>query len=96
LNGAKYLGMERDIGSLEVGKLADLVLIEGDLLNNFLQSDHVTQVMQNGRLFDSASMNQILPQAKPRPAFFFEGAAGVGMPVGRTRESAGEGHGDTH
>ncbi len=81
INGAKYLGLERDIGSLEVGKLADLVLIDGDVLQNFLQSDRVTHVMQNGRLFESQSMNQILPPAKPRMPFFFEGQHALGMPV---------------
>jgi imidazolonepropionase-like amidohydrolase/Tol biopolymer transport system component len=80
LNGAKYLGMEKDIGSLEPGKLADLVIIEGDLLQNFLQSDRISQVMQNGRLYDS-NLDQVAPSHKKRQPFFFEGGQATGLPV---------------
>ncbi|CAN5791541.1 amidohydrolase family protein [soil metagenome] len=89
LNGAKYLGMEQDIGSLEVGKLADLIIIDGDVLKNIEQSDKISQVMINGRLYDSASMNEIGAHAKKRKPFFFEGKNSGGMPV----ESIGHGHG---
>ncbi len=78
LTPAKVLGMERELGSLEPGKLADLVVIAGDVLADIRHSDRIVQVMQNGRLFDAASMNQIGPgtRAKARKPFFFEGAAG--------------------
>ena len=90
LNGAKYLGMERDIGSLETGKLADLVLIDGDLPGNFLQSDHVTHVMLNGRLYDSQTLNEVGRAAPPRAPLFFYGSNGDGMPV--QGESHSHGH----
>jgi imidazolonepropionase-like amidohydrolase/Tol biopolymer transport system component len=93
LNGAKYLGMEGDIGSLEAGKLADLVIIDGDLLSNFLQSDRVTHVMQNGRLYESASMNEIGRTPKARKPFFFEGQNNTGMQVDTDAEGNGDGHG---
>ena len=96
LNGAQYLGMERDIGSLEVGKLADLVVIDGDVLNDIAQSDKVKFVMQNGRLFDVANMHQIAPQKKARQPFFFEGKDGTSMPVGFGDEGDGHGHGHSH
>jgi imidazolonepropionase-like amidohydrolase len=90
LNGAKYLGMEKDIGSLEVGKLADLVIIDGDILQDIQQSDKISQVMLNGRLYDSATMNEVGDRPKNRKPFFFEGANGAGMPV----VTVGHGHGD--
>lgn len=81
LNPAKYLGLDRDLGSLEVGKLADLVIISGDVLGDIRQSDQISHVMQNGRLFESASMNEVLSRDKKRRPFFFEGAGGQNMPI---------------
>ena len=52
-NGARYLGLDADIGSLEPGKLADLVVIDGDVLRDIRVSDRVTHVMLNGRLYDA-------------------------------------------
>ncbi len=76
LNGARYLGMDKDIGSLEVGKLADLSVIDGDLLADIRQSDRLSQVMVNGRLYDVATMNEIGATPKTRKPFFFEGKQG--------------------
>lgn len=91
LNGARYLGMDKDIGSLEVGKLADLVILNGDILKDIRQSDQIAQVMINGRLYDVESMNEIGLRNKSRKPFFFEGKNGVNVPV--NVETHGEGHG---
>ncbi|MGM9489873.1 amidohydrolase family protein [Ideonella sp. YS5] len=89
-NPAHYLGLDRDLGSIEPGKLADLVVIRGDVLNDIRQSDRISLVMQNGRLFDIPTMNEIWPRQKPRKTFFFEGQAGVGMPVDTSTSSHGD------
>ncbi len=92
INGAKYLGMDKDIGSLEVGKLADLSIIDGDVLADIRKSDRLTHVMVNGRLYESASMNEVGATPKARKPFFFEGAGGSVVPV----EARGHGDGDGH
>jgi imidazolonepropionase-like amidohydrolase len=92
LNGAKYLGMDKDVGSLEVGKLADLVIIDGDVLKDIQQSDKISQVMLNGRLYDTATMNEVGARPKNRKPFFFEGKSAVGMSVEVI--SRGSGHND--
>jgi imidazolonepropionase-like amidohydrolase len=81
LNPARNFGFDRDLGSIEPGKLADLVVIDGNPLADIRQSDRVVQVMQNGRLFDAATLNQVAPVAKARKPMFFEGADGKTMPI---------------
>ena len=90
LNGAHYLGMDADIGSLEVGKLADLVVIDGDPTTDIRQSDRVVDVMQNGRLYSLPRLDEIAPRQKARKPFFFDGVDGAAMPV----STHGHGHGD--
>ncbi|MEM6397262.1 MAG: amidohydrolase family protein [Bacteroidota bacterium] len=74
INGARYLGMESEIGSLKAGKLADLIVIDGNPLEDIRQSENVVYTMVNGRLYDSATMNEIGNYDKPRAPFFFEQA----------------------
>ncbi|MEE4330261.1 MAG: amidohydrolase family protein, partial [Wenzhouxiangella sp.] len=48
IDGARYFGMQADLGSIEVGKLADIAVIDGDVLSDIRQSEHVAFTMQNG------------------------------------------------
>jgi imidazolonepropionase-like amidohydrolase/Tol biopolymer transport system component len=66
INGAQYLGMERDIGTLEPGKLADLMVLDANPLDDITNSDRIVYVMQNGRLYDAATLNEIAPRQRER------------------------------
>ncbi len=72
LNGAEYLGMGSDIGSLKVGKLADLIVLEKNPLDNIQNTNSVTYTMVNGRLYDTETMNEIGNREKPRTKFYWE------------------------
>lgn len=72
INGARHLGMDHAIGSLEVGKLADIIVIDADVVNDLRGSDRVTHTMVNGRLFDADTMNEMGRNAHARQPFYFE------------------------
>lgn len=72
INGAHYLGMDHEIGSLEEGKLADLVVLDKNPLENIRNTNSVTHTMVNGRLFDAATMNEVGNQENERLPFWWE------------------------
>ena len=76
IDGAASLGMDHDIGSLEVGKLADITVVDGNPLEDISRSEYVSHTMINGRLYEAASMNQIAPNSVPRQILFFEREGG--------------------
>ena len=73
LNGARYLGLDRDLGSLDVGKLADLMVIEKgyDPARNIRHSERIDLVVANGRVFDARRMNGWGDPA-PRGQFYWQ------------------------
>jgi imidazolonepropionase-like amidohydrolase len=72
LNGAYYLGMEKEIGSLETGKLADLIVLEKNPLDNIQNSEGVVYTMINGRLYDAATMQETGNYNKKPLPFYWE------------------------
>jgi imidazolonepropionase-like amidohydrolase/Tol biopolymer transport system component len=72
LNGAQYIGMGDQIGSLETGKLADLVVLDKNPLENIRNTEYIKYVMVNGRLFDAETMNQIGNYDIKRGKFYWE------------------------
>ncbi|PHR61352.1 MAG: amidohydrolase [Robiginitomaculum sp.] len=69
---AKHLGYAKDIGSLEVGKLADLVIMEANPLENIRNTDKISHVMLGGRLYESDTMNEILSGDRKRTPYYWE------------------------
>jgi imidazolonepropionase-like amidohydrolase len=72
LHGAQYIGMGDDLGSLEVGKLADLIVLDEDPLEDLRNSQNVSYTMINGRLYDTSTMYEVISREKERSKFFWE------------------------
>ena len=65
INGAHYLGMQNQIGSIKEGKYADLIVIDGNPLENIYDTEKVIYTMVNGRFYDASKMIEVGSQSKP-------------------------------
>ena len=68
---AQAIGYAQDLGSLEPGKLADLVVLDADPLQDLRNTTKIRYVMKNGEPFHGATIDQIWPQAKPLPPLWW-------------------------
>jgi imidazolonepropionase-like amidohydrolase len=69
---ARTLGMDRDLGTLEPGKLADLVVLDANPLENIRDTDKVRSVMLGGRLYDAATLNEQVTGTRQRQPYWWE------------------------
>jgi len=65
LGGAYMCGLEDDLGSIEPGKLADLLVLESNPLDDIRNTLDIAYVMKGGVLYDSATLEQIWPEREP-------------------------------
>jgi imidazolonepropionase-like amidohydrolase/Tol biopolymer transport system component len=72
LNGARYLGLDHDLGSLEPGKLADLIVIDANPLEDIHNSEKISYTMVNGRIFNARTMDQVGNHPQKRIPFYWE------------------------
>lgn len=62
LNPAEYFGRSTELGSVAVGKLADLVLLDADPLTDIRNTRRINTVVANGRLFERSALDRLLEQ----------------------------------
>ncbi|MEP7001558.1 MAG: amidohydrolase family protein, partial [bacterium] len=60
--GANALGLGKDIGSLEVGKMADLLVFDKNPLDDLRNSIGIKYVMKNGRMYDATNLDEVYPR----------------------------------
>ena len=71
-DGARYLGLDAELGTIEKGKLADLLVLDRNPLDDIRNSESLAFVMLNGRLYDAKTLDEIGDTPRLRRPFWFE------------------------
>lgn len=83
LNGAKYIGLDADLGSIRAGKLADLVVIRAgqDPTKNIRHSEKIEYVVANGRIFEAATMTELGQPMRRAPLYWELAGHGIAQVI---------------
>lgn len=87
LHGAQAIGYAQDLGSIEEGKLADLVILDKNPLDNIRNTTFIRYVMKNGVLFDGDTLDRLAPEKTPRRKQWWWDEAPPAGPVGALTEN---------
>jgi imidazolonepropionase-like amidohydrolase len=80
--GAEAIGLAQDVGSLEPDKLADLLVLDRNPVENSRNSNSISMVMINGRLYDGNTLDEVYPRQRKltmQPWTYTMPSAGAGM-----------------
>jgi cytosine/adenosine deaminase-related metal-dependent hydrolase len=67
--GAEALGLEGDLGSIEEGKLADLLIMDKNPLEEIRNTNTLTHIVKNGRVYDADTLDEVAPNEKKAEKF---------------------------
>jgi imidazolonepropionase-like amidohydrolase len=71
IDGARIVGIDQDLGSIETGKLADMVILDANPLEDIRNTEAIDRVIQNGRLYNGDTLDQIWPDTVPLAPYWW-------------------------
>ena len=80
ITGATAIGLDQDLGSLEVGKLADIVILEKNPLEDLRHTNTLTHVIKNGKVYDANTLDEVWPEEKKAEKFNWQTKKPEGLP----------------
>jgi imidazolonepropionase-like amidohydrolase/Tol biopolymer transport system component len=74
--GAESIGLDKELGSIEPGKLADLVVLNSNPLDNIQNSRDIRYLIKNGVVYEADTLDEVWPLEKKFPPFFWRSSDG--------------------
>ncbi len=65
--GAEAIGLQQHLGSIEAGKLGDILVLDANPLDDIKNTNTIRYVMKNGRVYDGSTLAEVWPKPRPLP-----------------------------
>ncbi|MGB5821653.1 MAG: amidohydrolase family protein [Saonia sp.] len=78
--GAEAIGLDGDLGSLEAGKLADILILEKNPLSDLRNTNTLTHVIKNGKVYNADTLDEVWPKEEKAEAFNWQTKKPEGLP----------------
>lgn len=80
IQGAEAIGLDTDLGTIEEGKLADLLILNSDPLENIRNSKDIHYIMKNGYMYEAETLDEVFPDQQELPTFWWQNTEPAGVP----------------